>query len=485
MDEEGKSQAAINKNKVMLLEKLEKLKDKVKNKNIVFYKEYMAKRIISEQLIRHKRNIRILGIVVPEKSIQDPFLYESYMKISRHHRSLTLIENEKILEPEKHSLFDFEDRVGNAEQLINTVKDKALLQESVQESIEGLALQKQETMEMDGINPLLNTLAGRGGMQGGPKSDSSDIVSLDDELKLELKEKDKKSNFSLLGALKPQNVGSFEFVYNNNDALTEKAALFTRSLRPKPVKVFNKSLMIRKGKYSKQGKLNLNACKFDAIISRDYMCTFYDNNVVLKLYAELEFFFKNIFYDNIDKIMEEIGYDSPQFELIYNTRYQRTNFNQHYSLPEENSTLKDTNLVLGMKSQQEGASPSFFEEGVFLKKDSKFQEAEVRKELEDMSFLKHVIPQNIIISQSKDRSGEGATSNIPNSAKKASQSSKDRLLILLIGDKNRGIISGLLKVVYEDLKSFDNCAVSTLSIKFTVEVMEPSKKVKRKCPSLI
>ncbi len=47
------------------------------------------------------------------------------------------------------------------------------------------------------------------------------------------------------------------------------------------------------------------------------------------------------------------------------------------------------------------------------------------------------------------------------------------MLLLFAGVKNRGVLNGLLRLIYEDMGTFDNSAVSVVRVSFAVEIREP------------
>lgn len=72
------------------------------------------------------------------------------------------------------------------------------------------------------------------------------------------------------------------------------------------------------------------SCKFDEIITDDYMTSFYDKNIILKLYNSLEYFIKSIFYDRYELILQNIPYNSKEFKVIFGCERIRKDFNLHY-----------------------------------------------------------------------------------------------------------------------------------------------------------
>lgn len=54
--------------------------------------------------------------------------------------------------------------------------------------------------------------------------------------------------------------------------------------------------------------------KFDGIITNDYMSTFFDTDVVMKLYSDIEFMIKGLLYKNIDKIYKALPFTSEEYD---------------------------------------------------------------------------------------------------------------------------------------------------------------------------
>lgn len=362
-----------------LKEKLSSTIERIKEKNELFYTEYKQMRIICEQIVRRKRNVRILAVLMPLSYVDNAFLYETYLRLSKNHRSLSIIENQKILEPEKHSLIGLEDRVGNAEEYIQEIDEEALLKKIIAKQTAKLKSKKEATT----VDELIE----------------SEIISLDEEHNI-IQEN---GNFSLLGALKPNTPqGDFKFSYNKDSGCSSKTSEFLKLLSPDPVKVFNNALLLRKLNKKRHDNLTNTACKFDAVITNDFMSTFFDNNVILRFYAEVEFFIKSIYYDSIDRILASISYDSHQFDLIFSTEKQRKDYNLHYHLP---NTDKDTNILLSKRTSE---SATHLGKNILIREDYEFKESEVRKDLNHMSFVK-----NTNEDIKKKLEGEGKKSKRP------------------------------------------------------------------------
>lgn len=44
------------------------------------------------------------------------------------------------------------------------------------------------------------------------------------------------------------------------------------------------------------------------------------------------------------------------------------------------------------------------------------------------------------------------------------------MIVLLAGTENRGLLSGLFRLIYEDMSSFDNGVVSVVKVSFNIQV---------------
>ena len=118
-------------------------------------------------------------------------------------------------------------------------------------------------------------------------------------------------------------------------------------------------------------------------MTNDYIVTYFDNNVVLKLYSELEFFVKSIFYEKIDVILKRIPYDSKQYGMIFNMANQREDFNLHYHQEDEKL---DTNFLFGKKKF---TVKNLLERNILVKeKEDRMKEVEVKGKVKSMSFAK-------------------------------------------------------------------------------------------------
>ena len=106
--------------------------------------------------------------------------------------------------------------------------------------------------------------------------------------------------------------------------LTENATRLAEMLAPDPVRVFNDALVLKKNT-KRVAQVSTNSiCRFDLIITNDYVSTYFDNNVVLKLYSELELFIKGLFYKSFDKVLQKLSFYSEEYKRILNSDRQRT-----------------------------------------------------------------------------------------------------------------------------------------------------------------
>jgi hypothetical protein len=67
--------------------------------------------------------------------------------------------------------------------------------------------------------------------------------------------------------------------------------------------------------------------KFDNIITNDYMTTYFDTSVVLKLYSDMEFFIKGLLYQNIDAIYKALPPFSEEYDFMFGLKGQKNDFN--------------------------------------------------------------------------------------------------------------------------------------------------------------
>lgn len=49
----------------------------------------------------------------------------------------------------------------------------------------------------------------------------------------------------------------------------------------------------------------------------------------------------------------------------------------------------------------------------------------------------------------------------------------------MVGIKNKGLLAGLLRLIYEEIGNFDNYAVSITKINFQVEVYTPDSSMSK------
>ena len=53
------------------------------------------------------------GRLVPNENVTNPFLLQTYLKMAKKHKHLSVLINEKIMHHERYALTDLEDRFGN------------------------------------------------------------------------------------------------------------------------------------------------------------------------------------------------------------------------------------------------------------------------------------------------------------------------------------------------------------------------------------
>ena len=94
---------------------MKKMVEKIQTLNNTHFKQTSETKIITEHLSHHKNRQRSYCVLWPKIIVNNVWAYESYLKVSKHHNNLTLINNEKILDPAKFCIINTEERVGNVE----------------------------------------------------------------------------------------------------------------------------------------------------------------------------------------------------------------------------------------------------------------------------------------------------------------------------------------------------------------------------------
>ena len=341
--------------------KLTGLIQSVSEKNTLFSKEYLSVRVLTEQIGRLRPKCRVLGVLVPKENVPNPFQLQAYLRVSKHHRSLSVVQNEKILEPEKHALTDLEQRVGNVEQYAQSVDSYRIF---------GDVLEKGSTRMISAIP-----------RRPPPKKtaiDFQDIVSLENSEEEDEEAAEIVPQKSQMISEGPSTSGMME---PETRKLSETAKSLAMLLAPDPIKVFNDALVLKKNSRRVAPSVTNSQCRFDMIITNDYVSTFFDNNVVLKLYSELELQLKSILYRNYEKILKRIPFYSEEYRRLLNTDRQRTDLNMHYHT---NGVSHDVNAVLHSSLN----APSKINTRIFTKDQFTVEEAEVQK----MKFVQSVLP---------------------------------------------------------------------------------------------
>ena len=308
--------------------RLDNLVQRVSEKNKLFTKEYLSVRVLNEQVGRLKHHSRVIAVLVPKENVPNPFQLQPYLKVSKHHRSLSVITNEKIQNPEKYTLSDLDERVGNVEMYAQKVDGQAIVAQIVEKS-----LNKQQVPHPKRPPPKKDEI------------DFNDIVSLENS---EEEEEDAAEIIQTTIEIQEgsNSRGGYRGILPEGKKLSENARNLAKLIAPDPTKVFNDALVLKKST-KRMPQMNTNTvCRFDVIITNDYVSTYFDNNVILKLYFELEIFIKSLLYKNFDKVLQKISFYSDEYKKILNSDKQRDNFNLHYHTEE---ALPDVNVLLHSK----------------------------------------------------------------------------------------------------------------------------------------
>ena len=314
--------------KEAIKQKLESLVQRVQEKNSLFAKEYLGVRVLNEQVGRLKHQLRVFAVLVPKENVPNPFQLQAYLRVSKHHRSLSVIHNEKILEPEKHTLTDLDERVGNVEMYAQGVDAATILGESVERGVNRqpqvvVRRQPQKKVDLD-VNGIVS-------LENSDEEDEDAPEILHTTIDLADAAGDSPDD------------GLQGNAVADSKKLTENATRLAEMLAPDPVRVFNDALVLKKNT-KRVAQVSTNSiCRFDLIITNDYVSTYFDNNVVLKLYSELELFIKGLFYKSFDKVLQKLSFYSEEYKRILNSDRQRTDLNLHYHtegrLPDVNALL--------------------------------------------------------------------------------------------------------------------------------------------------
>ena len=97
---------------------MKKRVEKIQVLNNSHFKQLNETKVINEHLSYLKNKQRSYCVLWPKIIVNNPWSFESYLKVSKHHNNLTLMNNEKILAPEKYCVINTQDRVGNVENYI-------------------------------------------------------------------------------------------------------------------------------------------------------------------------------------------------------------------------------------------------------------------------------------------------------------------------------------------------------------------------------
>lgn len=219
-----------------------------------------------------------------------------------------------------------------------------------------------------------------------------DILSLDD---FQIKPKNLLGDSNILNkntlqqSMSLENNFKFELQNPENSCFSEQSRDFLKQMAPEPVKVFNNMVKLKRISKNKNKNQNFHmVLKFDNIITDDYMTTFYDMSVVLKLYSDLEFFIKGLLYTNIGEIYKQISPFSNEYNYIFGLDSQKKDFNLHYhkDLPELN-TENDQNSQNNTKeinTNENCIEPA---------------EKTLKQKIENMKFTKIELSSNEIVNK--------------------------------------------------------------------------------------
>ena len=342
--------------------RLEGLVLRIAEKNKLFSKEYLSVRVLNEQVSRLKHHARVLAVLVPKENVANPFLLQTYLKVSKQHKNLSVLNNEKILHPEKHALTDLEDRVGNVEMYAQGVDCSEIIEKIIDKG-----------SNKSVVAPLRKSAPRKA------EIDFNDIVSLENS------EEEDEDAAEIVGTtinLAENQRGVNESVLPAGKKLSENAVHLAKLLAPDPVKVFNDALILKKSTKRQAQPGGQTTCRFDQIIANDYISTYFDNNVAIRLYFELEIFIKSLLYRNFDRVLQKVTFYSDEYRKILNSDGQRSNFNLHYhtegALPDVNELLH-SKVVDNSKANVKVVSVEGFS----------VSEADIKK----AKFINYVLPQ--------------------------------------------------------------------------------------------
>lgn len=306
------------KEKVDVKDRLEGIVTKIKEKNATFSREYLNARTLAEQVARVKAKGKTLVVLVPTEAVANPFQLQSYLKIGRHHKTITVTPNDKILEPEKHSLAELDERVGHVEMyaqnvdagmILAEVIEKGLVRQTVPPPIHRLPVRRAD--EFQDIVSL-----------GGSEDEDEDAPEILGPAK-DLLGESKFHGDSLGGPLQTASIPEPK-------QLSDQAKSLASLLTPDPVKVFNDALILKKSTKKASQSGPGPTIKVDLVVSNDYVSTYFDNCVAVKLYYELEIFTKSLLYRNFDKVLKNLSFYSEEYKTALHSEKQRTDLNLHY-----------------------------------------------------------------------------------------------------------------------------------------------------------
>lgn len=325
------------KEKVDVKERLEGMVAKIAEKNATFAREYLNTRVLAEQVARVKGRGKTVVVLVPTEAVANPFQLQNYLKIGRHHKTITVTPNDRILEPEKHSLAELDERVGHVEMYAQTVDAGTILAEVIEKGL------VRQTAPPPIPRPLVRRadefqdIVSLGGTED-EEEDAAEMLPASNDLGLDTK----LHGESLAGVQTSSAIPEPK-------QLSEQAKNLASLLTPDPVRVFNDALILKKTSKKTSQSGPGPTIKVDLVISNDYVSTYFDNSVAVKLYYELEIFMKCLFYRNFEKALKNLAFYSEEYRTALHTEKQRIDLNLHYH---SEGRLPDVNVELSSRSER-------------------------------------------------------------------------------------------------------------------------------------
>ena len=474
-----------NDSKQKEAETMQKRVEKIQVLNNSHFRQLNETKVINEHLSYLKNKQRSYCVLWPKIIVNNPWSFESYLKVSKHHNNLTLMNNEKILAPEKYCVINTQDRVGNVENYIQQTRLDDMIEDSIQKGrdlFKEIAQNcEQDFEDKDGLKNSNENL-----------SIEKDILSLDD---FQIKPKNLGFEQPVPGKNGQQFMSlehNYKFEYHNpeNSCYSDHSRDFLKQLNPEPVKVFNNMVKLKRMSKNKGKSSNFHmVLKFDNIITDDYMTTFYDMNVVLKLYSDIEFFIKGLLYTNIGEIYKQIPPFSSEYNYVFGQNNQKKDFNLHYhtDLPECNTNNEAGEQLLQQNGETEEPLEKSLKQQIEKMKFTKIelsgsQETHNKKPLQ----IQNVVIENEVSQANVENTNKIIEEEVENcqsndfvfndlGVQNLQEEQKDlekTYGIIFMGDKNRGLFKELIKVIYEDLKDFNVYTINVQGVSFQIDTFQ-------------